>query len=140
MVNEHVQRFYLATAICLVVFLLLRTWKRRHIYYCAAKIKGPLALPLIGSAYVLWGHTQRKYGHTIFFFFDYESISELLETLIRLSNKYGTLYKFWEGSDLSFFASKPEEVQIILTSCSEKYQDIKYLNPVFGKGLLTLPG
>ncbi|XP_063916350.1 cytochrome P450 4C1-like [Zophobas morio] len=135
-IHVHVQNVCLATAICLVIFLLLRTWKRRYIYYRAAKVKGPFPLPVIGSTYVLWGHTQGRYGHIISL--DHESLSDLLEGLIRLNKKYGSLYKFWTGTKLCFFASKPEEVQIVLNSCAEKYQDMKYLNPVFGKGLLTL--
>ena len=137
-IHVHVQNVCLATAICLVIFLLLRTWKRRYIYYRAAKVKGPFPLPVIGSTYVLWGHTQGRYGHIISL--DHESLSDLLEGLIRLNKKYGSLYKFWTGTKLCFFASKPEEVQIVLNSCAEKYQDMKYLNPVFGKGLLTLLG
>ncbi|XP_063918933.1 cytochrome P450 4C1-like [Zophobas morio] len=103
-------------------FVLIRTWRRRHLYYSAFKVNGPIPFPLIGSAYVFFGHTQN-----------------ILESFTRLKRKYGLFYKLWMSSDLYFVVMKLDHVKAILNNCSEKFSTMKFVDPVFGKGLLTLP-
>ncbi|KAJ3644583.1 hypothetical protein Zmor_022304 [Zophobas morio] len=107
----------------LLCVFLQACWNKRRLYYCASKVKGPLAFPVIGSAYLFFGGTQN-----------------IFENFIRLGKKYGYTYKLWLGNRLYFVVSKPEDVQMVLNSTVDRLSNIKFLIPAFGNGLLTLPG
>ncbi|CAH1376630.1 cytochrome P450 4C1-like [Tenebrio molitor] len=120
----NVTNFLTVCSLCLCFcFLLKYLWNKRRLYFYAAKIPGPLSLPLIGSSYKLIGGTQN-----------------IIENGVRLVEQYKPLFKFWLGPKFCVVVTQPQDIEIILTNCLEKPEHYDYLTPIFGNGLLTMPG
>jgi hypothetical protein len=59
---------------------------------------------------------------------------------VRLVEQYKPLFKFWLGPKFCVVVTQPQDIEIILTNCLEKPEHYDYLTPIFGNGLLTMPG
>lgn len=110
--------------ICLLVFYASFRWRRRRLYYLAAKLPGPRGLPLIGM------------GHKLLTG-DFKKIFEIFTTF---SSGYEPPAALWLGPELLIFADTPEVLKIVLNSpkCMDK-------SPLYGtfslkKGLLMNGG
>jgi hypothetical protein len=58
-VNVSSALFYLSSVV-LVLFTINYCWKRRRLYYYSSKLKGPLALPFLGSIHEFAGGIDCK--------------------------------------------------------------------------------
>lgn len=85
--------------VCLVCYLFFRR-SRKRLYELAAKIPGPMDLPLIGSIYVGIGRGPH----------------EIYNYLFELVPKYVTPVRAWAGPLLFLFFTQPEHLAIILNS------------------------
>ncbi|KAJ8916543.1 hypothetical protein NQ315_000185 [Exocentrus adspersus] len=110
--------------VTLIIWCLSYMWKRRKLYYHAWSVPGPLALPLIGSAYV---------------FFD--KPTDTVKKIIALIPRYPDLMRMWFGRQLIYFVTEPEHVEKVLTSqkCLAKHDLYRFMICSTGTGLLTAP-
>lgn len=108
----------------LAAFYATFLWKRRRLYYLAAKLPGPRGLPFIGM------------GHK-FFKADFK---EIFNFLMTVSNGYKAPMKMWIGPELLVFADTPEILQVVLNSqqCLDKSPLYDVL--IVKKGLLVGSG
>nr|XP_018900251.1 PREDICTED: cytochrome P450 4C1-like isoform X2 [Bemisia tabaci] len=111
--------------ICLTLIWGIHKWNRRHKERLASKFPGPTALPIIGNALTLLNRTYY----------------DLLWTVTGLCEEYGSPFKFWLGSKLLVFITKPEDIQIILNSSKtlDKDEVYKFSEAAVGTGLVTAP-
>nr|XP_018915914.1 PREDICTED: cytochrome P450 4C1-like [Bemisia tabaci] len=111
--------------ICLTLIWGINKWNSRHKELLASKFPGPTALPIIGNALTLLNKTQY----------------DLLWTITGLCEEYRSPFKFWLGSKLLVFITKPEDIQIILNSSKTLGKDdiYKFFDAAAGTGLVTAP-
>ncbi|KAJ8955792.1 hypothetical protein NQ314_006841 [Rhamnusium bicolor] len=104
-----------------VLYWFLIVWK----YSSLRNIPGPKPLPIIGNL--------NEIGKTTV---------DLLQSLIKLQNKYGSLYKLWFGPKLHLVMSKPEYLEQLLTSNIHLTKSDGYdlFRPFLGDGLLVTTG
>ena len=142
MIDEYIQDVYIILGFCLSYFFLSRMWRRRRLYYYASKVKGPISLLFLGSSYVFLEELKVRIHISLqeIFSFNYIVIADIFEAFIRLNRKYEHMYKLWLGDELCFVVSKHEDVRVVLKNAIEKLPSYKLMTPVFGNGLITLPG
>ncbi|CAH0394504.1 unnamed protein product [Bemisia tabaci] len=111
--------------ICLALIWGIHKWNRRHTERLASKFPGPTALPIVGNALTLLNRTHY----------------DLLRIITGLCEEYGSPFKFWLGSKLVVFITKPEDIQIILNSSKTLGKDVvyKFFDALVGDGLATAP-
>ncbi|GAB0100690.1 hypothetical protein DMENIID0001_167720 [Sergentomyia squamirostris] len=117
---------WLLLILLLVTFLLQHLWKKRDLYKLSWQMPGPFVIPFLGNLHFL-------------LFLSNEEVFSYTRTLIE---KYKTPARFWIGSALHVFVTKPEDAQFIFNSmdCIDRY-DMDQLTPnVATQGILSLPG
>nr|CAH7734992.1 unnamed protein product [Callosobruchus chinensis] len=110
--------------VTICVWYLQTLWRNRELYFRSWNVPGPLALPIIGSAYLLLG----------------APVSEALEVLHRLTQKYPKIIKIWFGPKLLYLVHDPVYIEKILNSPNATAKDdIFYnkLNDIFRDSLIT---
>nr|ALD15911.1 cytochrome P450 [Dendroctonus armandi] len=112
--------------VLLLAFAIKFAWKRRFLYRAAAKFQGPVALPLIGNAWLFMCKNE-----------------DILMRIYGLSKKYpDDPVRFWLGPSLIIMLSNPHHLEKILSSSKFAHKhDIYDLLKVFtGEGLITSSG
>lgn len=114
----------LTGCVVLLVWYLQWHWKRRHLYWAASKVRGPMWLPFIGSALRFSGGTE-----------------DILENVVKLTSEFETPFVVWLGHRLFYAITKAEHFKIVLNSpkALQKEDLYKYAYPLFGMGLFTSP-
>ncbi|KDR22530.1 cytochrome P450 4C1-like [Zootermopsis nevadensis] len=99
--------------------------KFRRMMQLADKIPGPKPLPLIGNALEFGTNTK-----------------EIFNNVIRLSNEYEAISRYWLGPQLCVHLTDPAYVEAILSNPKllDKAWSYKYLKLWLGTGLLTGSG
>ncbi|XP_025263538.1 cytochrome P450 4V2 [Camponotus floridanus] len=117
--------FVIVSLILLVSYFILNYCHRRSSIKTENILPGPKAFPLIGSAY----------------YFLRRSSDEFLNVMIKLINNYPSPFKLLMGNKLFIVIHKAKQIQEILENNKivEKNILYKFIEPVFGKGLLTAP-
>nr|XP_018917704.1 PREDICTED: cytochrome P450 4C1-like [Bemisia tabaci] len=112
--------------ICLTLIWGIHKWNRRHKERLASKFPGPTALPFVGNVLSLLNKTHY----------------DLLWIVTGYCEEYGSPSKFWLGSKLLVFITKPEDIQIILNSSKTLAKDAVFYKvgqAGIGTGLITAP-
>ncbi|CAH0394423.1 unnamed protein product [Bemisia tabaci] len=112
--------------ICLTLTWGIHKWNRRHKERLASKFPGPTALPFVGNVLSLLNKTHY----------------DLLWIVTGYCEEYGSPSKFWLGSKLLVFITKPEDIQIILNSSKTLAKDAVFYKvgqAGIGTGLITAP-
>ncbi|KAL0278240.1 UNVERIFIED_CONTAM: hypothetical protein PYX00_000111 [Menopon gallinae] len=101
-------------------------YSRRDFYRLAKKIHGPKPVPFIGNA------------------LEYLSLDHIkvLDYLLNLMSKYNGLAKVWLGNLLLVHISKPEDIELLLSSNKmiEKNVMYRFFDDILGQGLLNARG
>ncbi|XP_068902440.1 cytochrome P450 4C1-like [Tenebrio molitor] len=113
--------FHLSSVV-LVLFIINYCWKRRKLYYYAAKLKGPFALPFLGSIHLI------VRGPDEWFFKSME-----------VAEKYGPIGKVWMGPYLFIIVTDSDVLEYVLKQCLAKGSLYSLMEPLFGNGILTAP-
>lgn len=71
-----------------------------------------------------------------------DKFADILTTLLKLCNRYKFPVKLWLGNRLFFGIADPQHLQIILNDQNslDKNDIVKFLYPIFGKGLFAATG
>ncbi|EEZ97716.1 cytochrome P450-like protein [Tribolium castaneum] len=96
--------------------------KQRLLRFHAAKLQGPPALPLIGSAYYLFGSNK-----------------SIVNNVIHLVKKYKSPWKIWLGRQLYIVVTEPEDIEVVLNKALEKAENYNFLACLLQEGLFTGP-
>ncbi|KAJ6637206.1 Cytochrome P450 4C1 [Pseudolycoriella hygida] len=110
---------------CTFILTLSYLWKRRKFYCLSWNMKGPIAFPFVGNAWMF-----------------FNSSKETINIISMLGNKYGSLSRFWLGTKFLVYINSPEHMEILLNSDTQDkgnvYDNISDL--LGGHGLLSLNG
>ncbi|XP_044262031.1 cytochrome P450 4C1-like [Tribolium madens] len=96
--------------------------KQKLLRFHASKLEGPLALPLIGSAYYFLGSNE-----------------SIIDNVIHLIKKYKSPWKIWLGRQLYIVVTGPEDIEIVLNKALEKAESYQYLSSLLQEGLFIGP-
>ncbi|XP_056646965.1 uncharacterized protein LOC130451760 [Diorhabda sublineata] len=123
--SENSIRSYIVF-VCGVVFLTWYVqwlWNRRYLYIHSRKVPGPIGLPFIGSAYLLF----------------LSQTSDIMKIIIDLQEKYSDIAAVWFGTRLYYLVSKPEHIEKILTNSKALDKDplYKFMTLAIGEGLIS---
>ncbi|XP_068914717.1 cytochrome P450 4C1-like [Tenebrio molitor] len=113
--------FHLSSVV-LVLFIINYCWKRRKLYYYTAKIKGPFALPFLGSIHLFL-----------------KGPDEFYPKIMEVAEKYGPIGKTWLGPYLFIIISDLDAVEYVMKHSLARGSLFKFLEPAFGNGILTAP-
>ncbi|XP_068900357.1 cytochrome P450 4C1-like isoform X1 [Tenebrio molitor] len=113
--------FHLSSVV-LVLFIINYCWKRRKLYYHAAKLKGPFALPFLGSI-----HLCSK------------SPDDWFLTSLEIVEKYAPIGKIWLGPYLFIGVTDSDDLEYVMKHCLAKGSWYNFLYQLFGNGILTAP-
>ncbi|XP_039745735.1 cytochrome P450 4g15-like [Pararge aegeria] len=118
--------FYPLVLIATGLWLFYRWQQQSKLYRLGNKIPGPLALPILGNALLVWG----------------KSPEQLVRVAVEYSNYYGNVVRAWLGSKLLIFLTDPNDVEVILNSQVhiDKATEYKFFEPWLGEGLLISSG
>ncbi|CAH1380099.1 unnamed protein product [Tenebrio molitor] len=95
-------------------------WKRRWLYYYAARLPGKFAWPLLGNGLDFQG------GRNAFYY-----------RLLQYVDTHPEVFKIWFGPDLHIVTSRLNDADIILTDYLEKSSSYRFGHLCFGNGLVT---
>nr|CAI5838119.1 unnamed protein product [Callosobruchus analis] len=122
--EDNIRRnLIILSCVTICVWYLQTLWKKRNLYFRSWSVPGPLALPIIGSTYILLG----------------TPVSEALEVIHGLTMKYPKIIKIWFGSKLMYIVHDPVYIEKILNSPNAAAKDeIFYtkLNDIFRDSLV----
>ncbi|PSN45115.1 Cytochrome P450 4c3 [Blattella germanica] len=107
--------------------LFMYMWTRRRLWHLAAKLPGPMPLPLVGNLLAFAGC----------------DLVQFFQRLMQLVNKYGTIVKLWFGQDLFILISDPVALEKILGNkhfIKRTGLVTKLGKPFFRNGLLMSDG
>ncbi|CAG9768804.1 unnamed protein product, partial [Ceutorhynchus assimilis] len=107
------------------IFLYL--WNKRNWYWASRKFNGPLALPLIGNAWLFLCKNE-----------------EILMRIYHLTKKYNNdkPIRFWLGPILIIILMNPDHVEKILSSSkfAQKHDIYEFIKIYLGEGLISGSG
>ncbi|PNF39482.1 Cytochrome P450 4C1 [Cryptotermes secundus] len=108
--------------LCLLLCYMSFRFRRRRMEALAAKLPGPTAWPLIGSALQFLGSSH-----------------DLVATISRILHRYQTPTAFWLGPRLYVAIARPADIEAVLTSPHALERDpvYRFLEPWFGNGIFT---
>ncbi|KAJ3617676.1 hypothetical protein MTP99_006773 [Tenebrio molitor] len=113
--------FHLSSVV-LVLFITNYCWKRRKLYYYASKIKGPFALPFLGSIHLF-----------------VKSPDVFFPKTMEVAEKYGPIGKMWLGPYLFVIVTDSNDLEYLMKQCLSKGSLYDFIKPAFGNGILTAP-
>ncbi len=137
---------WIVQAVLLVIFAFAFTylWSRRKIYYLSWNMKGPIAYPFIGNA---WMFLNPSCGNLKLFKLKvnvsmYFHRPGTINLISKLGQKYGSLSRFWLGSRMLVYMDSPEDMETLIKSDIQDkgglYDNISDF--IGGHGLLSLNG
>nr|CAD7588092.1 unnamed protein product [Timema genevievae] len=113
-----------------LAWLAYRIMRTNKMFELSEKLPGPPCIPLLGNTRDI-GALKMNVNNRDF-----------LQSLVRLRNKFGSIFRLWLGSELFIFVSDPKYVETILSSSKmlDKGNNYKFLHRWLGAGLLTSSG
>nr|CAI5869321.1 unnamed protein product [Callosobruchus analis] len=111
--------------LCIWLIWYVDRWKRRTLFPSSETVPGPYALPLIGASYVLFGKP-----------------SDVMTAVLKLTDSYPAIFKFWMGYKLLYFLKELEDIQKVINNPIALDKDYFYeqFALVLGDGLITSGG
>ncbi|GAB0086063.1 hypothetical protein DMENIID0001_000490 [Sergentomyia squamirostris] len=111
--------------VLLVTFILHHLWTKRDLYRLSWQMPGPFVIPFIGSWISILGLSN----------------DGAFKIVKYLTANYQSPTKFWLGSKLFVFISKPKDVQVFLNSpqCLNRFDFNIFAPQTVAVGLLTIP-
>ncbi|XP_037030675.1 cytochrome P450 4C1-like [Bradysia coprophila] len=111
--------------LCVIILVVNYVWNKRKFYYLSWHLKGPIAFPFIGNA---WMFLNPSCG--------------TINLISKLGHKYGPRIRFWLGSKLLVYINSPEDMETLINSNIQDkgtvYDSVSDL--IGGHGLLSLNG
>ncbi|CAI6359143.1 unnamed protein product [Macrosiphum euphorbiae] len=111
--------------VVLVVMWCYFKWHNRHFEKLAARMPGPPAYPIIGTAYQFIGSSE-----------------QIMSKIIDLAKEYNQLpFRLWLGPYFAVAVGNPEDLQIIFNNSKALQKDRMYdfFKNAVGEGLFTAP-
>ncbi|CAH1971517.1 unnamed protein product [Acanthoscelides obtectus] len=123
--QDSVRKNLLIICCVAICFWYLQTlWKKRKLYWYSWNVPGPLALPVIGSAYM----------------FLTLPVTDALQVVHNITKRYPKIAKIWFGSNLLYGVYDPVYIEKILKSPNAAAKDgLFYLafKDIFRESLIT---
>ncbi|KAK4877860.1 hypothetical protein RN001_010366 [Aquatica leii] len=97
-------------------------WSRRRLYQCARQRPSPFALPFVGNAFYLFGHSR-----------------DIFDKVFKFHSIFASPTPLWLGSHLFFIIWDPQNLKIVLNNqnCLRKSFFYKYIEDAIGRGLIS---
>nr|CAD7194205.1 unnamed protein product [Timema douglasi] len=127
-----------------LAWLAYRLMRTNKMFELSEKLPGPPCLPLLGNTRDIGALKMNvnNRGKSGLDRIGGRVVLDFLQSLVRLRNKFGSIFRLWLGSELFIFVSDPKYVETILSSSKllDKGNNYKFLHRWLGAGLLTSSG
>lgn len=137
---------WITLLLCICVLTFNYVWRKRKFYYLSWHMKGPIAFPFIGNAWMFLNSSSTIYLQTVYKSIYIEWMSMVfigtINIISMMGHKYGSLTRFWLGTKLLVYINSPEDMETLINAeiqdKGDVYDNISDL--IGGHGLLSLNG